>query len=91
MRADPGPPTGTVTYESTVTLLSSASIAFNSSQHLAALKSVGLVRDRRDGRITHYSVNPKGLRPLANWLSFYSAFWEQKFDALENMLKVMDQ
>ena len=30
------------------------------SKHLGVLKTAGLVRDRRDGRRTHYSADPKG-------------------------------
>ena len=61
------------------------------SKHLGHLKSAGLVRDRRQGRETHYSAEPKALKPLVDWLGFYAAFWRQKFDALEDLLKRMDQ
>ena len=33
------------------------------SKHLGVLKLAGLVRDRREGRQTHYSVQPQGLAP----------------------------
>src|SRR3569623_316933 len=46
------------------------------SKHLAVLKAAGLVRDRRAGRETHYTANPKALAPLINWVSFYAAFWD---------------
>src|SRR5689334_17521965 len=52
------------------------------SKHLGQLKSAGLVRDRRQGRETHYSAEPKALKPLLEWLGFYVAFWREKFDAL---------
>jgi DNA-binding transcriptional ArsR family regulator len=61
------------------------------SKHLGVLKSAGLVRDRRDGRETHYSAQPKGLAPLVNWMNLYRAFWAERFDRLENLLKRMDQ
>jgi DNA-binding transcriptional ArsR family regulator len=61
------------------------------SKHLAVLKLAGLVHDRRDGRETHYSANPKGLKPLVDWIGFYSAFWQAKFDHLEDLLNRMDQ
>jgi DNA-binding transcriptional ArsR family regulator len=61
------------------------------SQHLAALKFAGLVRDRKEGRRTHYSVDPKGLKPLINWIEFYSQFWTDRFDNLEDFLRKMDQ
>jgi DNA-binding transcriptional ArsR family regulator len=33
------------------------------SKHLGVLKHAGLVRDRREGRRTHYSARPQGLAP----------------------------
>lgn len=61
------------------------------SKHLAALKQAGLVSDRRQGRETHYSAQPKALTPLAEWMVFYAAFWNERFDKLEDLLKRMDQ
>src|SRR6202167_4438557 len=61
------------------------------SKHLGALRLVGLVRDRRQGRETHYSVEPQGLAPLIDWLSFHAAFWRDRFGRLEDLLKRMDQ
>jgi DNA-binding transcriptional ArsR family regulator len=61
------------------------------SKHLGVLKLAGLVRDRRAGRETHYSADPKGLAPLIDWMSLYGAFWRDRFDALENLLNRMDQ
>ena len=61
------------------------------SKHLGVLKSAGLVRDRRDGRETHYRAQPKALAPLIDWMSLYGAFWRDRFDRLETLLKRMDQ
>jgi DNA-binding transcriptional ArsR family regulator len=61
------------------------------SKHLGVLKHAGLVRDRRDGRQTHYSARPQGLEPLIDWMSLYGAFWRERFDRLEALLKRMDQ
>jgi DNA-binding transcriptional ArsR family regulator len=61
------------------------------SKHLGVLKLAGLVRDRRDGRETHYSARPQGLRPMIDWMSHYGAFWRGRFDRLEDLLKRMDQ
>jgi DNA-binding transcriptional ArsR family regulator len=61
------------------------------SKHLGVLKQAGLVRDRREGRQTHYSAEPKGLGPLIEWMRFYDAFWHERFDRLENLLQRMDQ
>jgi DNA-binding transcriptional ArsR family regulator len=61
------------------------------SKHLAALKSAGLVRDRREGRETHYRAEPRGLAPLIDWMSVYATFWRDRFDRLEDLLERMDQ
>ena len=61
------------------------------SKHLGVLKSAGLVRDRRAGRETHYRAQPKALAPLIDWMSRYGAFWRDRFDRLESLLKRMEQ
>ena len=61
------------------------------SKHLSVLKLAGLVRDRRDGRKTHYRAEPKGLAPLIDWMGHYGAFWQSRFDRLEDLLNRMDQ
>ncbi|WP_342238136.1 ArsR/SmtB family transcription factor [Inquilinus sp. OTU3971] len=38
------------------------------SQHLAVLKSAGLVVDRADGTRRVYQIDPAGLGPLRAWL-----------------------
>ena len=60
------------------------------SKHLNSLRVAGLVRDRRDGREVFYRVEPKALTPLLDWISFYSAFWDSRFDRLESLLTRMD-
>jgi DNA-binding transcriptional ArsR family regulator len=60
------------------------------SKHLAVLKRAGLVRARHRGRETHYTAQPKGLMPLADWMSHYSRFWQDRFDKLEKFLDGMD-
>ena len=61
------------------------------SKHLGVLKLAGLVRARHKGRQTHYHARPRGLAPLIDWMSFYSRFWHDRFDRLEDLLKRMDQ
>ncbi len=61
------------------------------SKHLGVLKRAGLVRDRRDGRQTHYSAQPQALKPLVDWMALYGAFWRDRFDQLEDLLNRMDQ
>jgi DNA-binding transcriptional ArsR family regulator len=61
------------------------------SKHLGVLKLAGLVRDRPDGRQTHYSAEPQALAPLVDWIGLYGAFWRDRFDRLERTLDRMDQ
>ncbi len=61
------------------------------SQHLAALREAGLVAERREGRFAYYRVQPKGLRPLVDWIVHYQAFWHDKLERLQDLLKEMDE
>jgi len=61
------------------------------SKHLGVLKQAGLVRDRHEGRQTHYRAQLSALAPLIDWTSKMTGFWERRFDALEDLLKRMDQ
>jgi DNA-binding transcriptional ArsR family regulator len=61
------------------------------SKHLGLLKQAGLVRDRHEGRQTHYSAQLGALAPLIDWTSQMGRFWETRFDQLEDLLKRMDQ
>jgi len=60
------------------------------SKHLTVLKRARLVNDRKDGRETHYRAEPKALAPLVDWMSFYGAFWKERFSRLENVLERME-
>jgi len=60
------------------------------SQHLAALKDAGLVNDRREGRCAFYRVEPRGMKPLIDWIAHYRAFWTGHIDRLDELLKKMD-
>ena len=61
------------------------------SKHLGVLKHAGLVRSRHKGRQTHYRARPRGLTPLVDWMNYYSRFWHDRIDRLEDLLKRMDQ
>ncbi|HEY4765581.1 MAG TPA: metalloregulator ArsR/SmtB family transcription factor [Candidatus Sulfotelmatobacter sp.] len=61
------------------------------SKHLRVLKLASLVRDRREGRETHYSAQPQALAPVADWMNLYGSFWRDRFDQLENLLKRIDK
>jgi hypothetical protein len=49
------------------------------------------VRDRHEGRQTHYSAQLGALAPLIDWTNQMAVFWQSRFDHLEDLLKRMDQ
>jgi DNA-binding transcriptional ArsR family regulator len=61
------------------------------SQHLATLRSAGLVSERRDGRLVYYRVEKNGLQPLVDWIVHYQAFWLERLDRLNTLLDEMDE
>ena len=61
------------------------------SKHLAVLKIARLVRDRREGRETHYSAQPRALVPLVDWMSHYGVYWRDRFERLEILLNKMEK
>jgi DNA-binding transcriptional ArsR family regulator len=60
------------------------------SQHLAALKDAGLVKGRREGRSVYYRVEPRGMKPLIDWIDYHRAFWTERIDRLERLLETME-
>src|ERR1051326_1302289 len=61
------------------------------SKHLVILKGAGWVRDRHEGRETHYTAQFGALAPLIDWTSQMAGFWQSRFDRLEDLLRRMDQ
>jgi DNA-binding transcriptional ArsR family regulator len=61
------------------------------SQHLATLKAAGLVNSRREGRCVFYRIEPRGIRPLIDWIAHYRAFWPERVDRLKRLLETMDE
>lgn len=60
------------------------------SQHLAHLRAAGLATERREGRLVYYRIEPKGLRPLVDWIKHYQAFWFDRLDRLSALLDRME-
>jgi len=60
------------------------------SQHLAALKGAGLVHGRREGRCVYYRVEPKGMKPLVDWIAHHRVFWTERLGRLERLLEEVD-
>lgn len=60
------------------------------SKHLGILRKAGLVRGRIDGRQTHYSADLSALGPLVDWTREMAGFWEGRMNALDDLLRRMD-
>lgn len=61
------------------------------SQHLATLRSAGLVHGRREGRRVYYRVEPSGLKPLIDWIAHHRAFWTDRLGRLEQLLETLPE
>ncbi len=57
------------------------------SKHLAVLKKVGLVSERRVGRQRLYHVNAAQLKPIYDWVTPFERFWNERFDRLDELLQ----
>lgn len=56
------------------------------SKHLRVLREVGAVRVRGVGRQHLYRLNPRALKPIADWLAGYQQLWSERFEALDEVL-----
>ena len=56
------------------------------SKHLRVLREVGLVDVRDHGRQRMYRLNGEPLRPIHDWLKNYEQTWNERFDAMDDVL-----
>ncbi|MEX3942850.1 metalloregulator ArsR/SmtB family transcription factor [Paraburkholderia sp. BR10937] len=56
------------------------------SEHLQVLRLAGLVTEQASGRQRLYGLNAGRLRELAEWLHPFEQYWEQRLDALTEIL-----
>ena len=61
------------------------------SKHLAVLKKVGLVRERREGRQRLYRINMEKLKPIHDWVTSFERYWSESFDRLDEALQVLQK
>jgi DNA-binding transcriptional ArsR family regulator len=57
------------------------------SKHLRVLEGAGLVTRRREGRTHHVRLVGGALAPAEEWIARHRAFWEARFDALDEYLR----
>ncbi len=56
------------------------------SKHLAVLKKVGLLSERRAGRQRLYRVNAGQLKPIHDWVTPFERLWNERFNRLDKVL-----
>lgn len=61
------------------------------SEHLATLRSVGLVQYRKRGRERPYRLDTAPLRDVTEWISTLEAFWDERIERLEQLLEATDK
>ena len=61
------------------------------SRHLKVLEGAGLIsRSRRaTARLSH--LEPEPLRDATEWLARYQAFWDERFEQLDELLAALKQ
>ena len=61
------------------------------SKHVKVLEGAGLVRRTVQGRTHFCRLDPKPLEGAAEWIRFYERFWNERLDALEELLRHPDK
>jgi DNA-binding transcriptional ArsR family regulator len=57
------------------------------SKHLKVLREVGLVQVRDEGRNRFYRLDGTPLKAIHDWVGAYARLWEERFDALDDVLE----
>ncbi len=77
-------------YEKDSTLLEltdNFSISFQAlSNHIKILENAQIVNKKRQGKYRVLSLNRNSFKPSLEWISYYSNFWNESFDKLDEMI-----
>jgi DNA-binding transcriptional ArsR family regulator len=57
------------------------------SKHIKILMECGILMIDQQGRDRHYSIQPKKLAQVADWIEPFRTMWEDKFTRLDDVLK----
>jgi DNA-binding transcriptional ArsR family regulator len=57
------------------------------SKHLKVLENAHLITKRKHGKERIVHISPAAFKDAAQYLENYEALWNQRFDALEQLLK----
>ena len=56
-------------------------------KHLNVLSDGGLITVRAKGRERINTINPTGMAPVMDWLSYFDAFWDDRLNALKTAIE----
>lgn len=56
------------------------------SEHLQVLRKAKLVREQPRGRERYYHLDPRPLRAVDTWLEAFTAYWDKRLSAIEDLL-----
>ena len=56
-------------------------------KHLTVLSDGGLISTQKRGRERINTLNPLGLAPVLDWLSFFDAFWDDCLASLKSAIE----
>ena len=56
-------------------------------KHLNVLSDGGLITVQAKGRERINTINPTGMAPVLDWLSYFDAFWDDRLNALKTAIE----
>jgi DNA-binding transcriptional ArsR family regulator len=57
------------------------------TKHLKVLENAGLISRSRDAQTRPCRIEPKGFKPVEDWVEQHRRIWEASFDRLDDYLK----
>lgn len=56
-------------------------------KHLTVLSDGGLITVRTQGRERINTLNPPGMAPIFDWLTYFDTFWDDRLSALKTAIE----
>jgi len=57
------------------------------TRHIDVLQDAGILKTEKKGRETYFSLEVKPLKEVYDWVKHYQAFWEEKLENLDQLIK----
>ena len=56
------------------------------SKHIKILEKASILHKKKEGKYRPLSLNRLALREVLEWVSYYSNFWNESFDQLDELI-----